>query len=33
MKLIEAMETFLDRIKKTKSNAEFLMRLGRSEWA
>jgi len=33
MKLIEAMETFLDRIKKTKSNAEFLMSLGRSEWA
>ncbi|MBI3854320.1 MAG: transcription termination factor Rho, partial [Planctomycetes bacterium] len=33
MKLIEAMETLLDRIKKTKSNAEFLMSLGRSDWA
>ncbi len=33
MKLIEAMETLLDRIKKTKSNAEFLMSLGRSDWS
>ena len=33
MKLIEAMETLLDRVKKTKSNAEFLMSLGRSDWA
>ncbi|HEX7900868.1 MAG TPA: transcription termination factor Rho, partial [Planctomycetota bacterium] len=33
MKLIEAMETLLDRIKKTKTNAEFLMSLGRSEWS
>ncbi len=30
MKIIEAMETLLDRLKKTKSNAEFLMSLGRS---
>jgi transcription termination factor Rho len=33
MKLIEAMETVLDRLKKTKSNAEFLMGLGKSEWS
>ncbi len=33
MKLIEAMETLLDRLKKTKTNAEFLMSLGRSEWS
>jgi transcription termination factor Rho len=33
MKLIEAMETLIDRLKKTKSNAEFLMSLGRSDWA
>ena len=34
MKLIEAMETLLDRIKKTKSNAEFLMSLGRgADWS
>ena len=33
MKFIEAMETFLDRIKKTKSNAEFLMSLGRADWS
>jgi transcription termination factor Rho len=33
MKLIEAMETLLDRVKKTKSNAEFLMSLGRSDWS
>ena len=33
MKLIEAMETLVDRIKKTKSNAEFLMSLGRSDWS
>jgi transcription termination factor Rho len=32
MKLIEAMETLIDRLKKTKSNAEFLMSLGRSDW-
>jgi len=32
MKLIEAMETLLDRVKKTKSNAEFLMSLGRADW-
>jgi hypothetical protein len=31
MKLIEAMETLLDRVKKTKSNAEFLMSLGRGQ--
>jgi transcription termination factor Rho len=33
MKLIEAMETLVDRLKKTKSNAEFLMSLGRSDWS
>jgi transcription termination factor Rho len=33
MKLIEAMETLIDRLKKTKSNAEFLMSLGRSDWS
>jgi transcription termination factor Rho len=33
MKLIEAMETLVDRLKKTKSNAEFLMSLGRADWA
>jgi transcription termination factor Rho len=33
MKLIEAMETLVDRVKKTKSNAEFLMSLGRSDWS
>ncbi len=33
MKLIEAMETLIDRIKKTKSNAEFLMSLGKSDWS
>jgi len=33
MKLIEAMETLVDRLKKTKSNAEFLMGLGRSDWS
>jgi transcription termination factor Rho len=31
MRPIEAMETLLDRMKKTKSNAEFLMSLGRSD--
>jgi transcription termination factor Rho len=33
MKLIEAMETLIDRLRKTKSNAEFLMSLGRSDWS
>jgi transcription termination factor Rho len=34
MKLIEAMETLIDRLKKTKSNAEFLMSLGRgADWS
>ncbi len=33
MKLIEAMETLIDRLRKTKTNAEFLMSLGKSEWA
>jgi transcription termination factor Rho len=33
MKLIEAMETLVDRVKKTKTNAEFLMSLGRSDWS
>src|SRR5439155_21796694 len=33
MKLIEAMETLIDRLKKTKTNAEFLMSLGRSDWS
>ena len=31
MKLIEAMETLIDRMKKTKSNAEFLMSMGKQE--
>ena len=29
MKLVEAMETLIDRVKKTKTNAEFLMSLGK----
>jgi transcription termination factor Rho len=33
MKLIEAMETLIDRLRKTKTNAEFLMSLGKSEWS
>jgi len=34
MKLIEAMETMIDRVRKTKTNAEFLMGLGKgSEWS
>ena len=33
MKLIEAMETLMDRLKKAKTNAEFLMSLGRSDWS
>ena len=33
MKLIEAMETIIERLKKTKSNAEFLMSLGKSDWS
>jgi transcription termination factor Rho len=33
MKLLEAMETLIDRLRKTKSNAEFLMGLGKSEWS
>ncbi len=33
MKLLEAMETMIDRLRKTKSNAEFLMGLGKSEWS
>ena len=31
MKLIEAMETLIERMKKTKSNAEFLMSMGKQE--
>ncbi len=34
MKLIEAMETLIDRVKKAKTNAEFLMSIGKAtEWA
>ncbi|MBI2900016.1 MAG: transcription termination factor Rho [Planctomycetes bacterium] len=35
MKLIEAMETLIDRVRKTKTNAEFLMAIGKAEreWA
>jgi transcription termination factor Rho len=33
MKLIEAMETLIDRLRKTKTNPEFLMSLGKSEWS
>ena len=32
MKVIEAMETLLERMKKSKSNAEFLMSLGKSDF-
>ncbi|HZL72193.1 MAG TPA: transcription termination factor Rho, partial [Planctomycetota bacterium] len=31
MKVIEAMETLLERMKKSKSNAEFLMGLGKAD--
>jgi transcription termination factor Rho len=31
MKLIEAMETLIERMKKTKSNAEFLMSMGKQD--
>ncbi len=33
MKLIEAMETIIDRLRKAKSNAEFLMSLGKADWS
>ena len=33
MKLVEAMENLIDKIRKTKSNAEFLMSLGKSDWS
>jgi transcription termination factor Rho len=34
MKLIEAMELLIDRVRKTKSNPEFLMSIGKvSEWS
>ncbi len=31
MKLIEAMETLIDRMRKTKSNVEFLLQLGKQD--
>ena len=34
MKLNEAMETLIDRVRKARTNAEFLMGLGKAaEWA
>jgi transcription termination factor Rho len=32
MKLVEAMETLINQVKKTKSNAEFLMQMGKNEF-
>jgi transcription termination factor Rho len=31
MKLIEAMETLIERMRKTKSNAEFLLSMGKQD--
>lgn len=31
MKVVEAMETLLERMKKSKSNAEFLMGLAKAD--
>ena len=31
MKLVEAMETLIDRVRKTKTNAEFLVSLGKAD--